>query len=155
MNTTEKNAHLRDASLAYFGVSILTAVVLDTLRMKMEPLYGKLCCVVVELPILLAVFWNASLWSRKHFHIPSKLSLHLVMSLTAFGLFFLVEMLLSMFALDMTLQEALADYPASFLDKFPANLIGRIGEIVYGLIPILQVLTEQTNDVPVRRKVKP
>ena len=141
MNTTEKNGLLLKASLAYFGTSIMTAIVLDTMRIKMlEPLWGKSRAAMMEIPVLLAICWNVSLWSTAKYNVPKKLDHRLVMGTIAFLLFFLVELCMTVFVRGMTLGEAVKNYPTSFLENFPANLIGRLGEIVYGLIPLIQMI---------------
>lgn len=133
------------ATLTYFCVSIVTAIVLDALRIRLEVSNAnyKLSAVCAELPVLLSVCWRASSWSRRKFKISSKISHHVVMSLSAFALFFTVEMVMMTTIYHLSLTEAISNYPKSFLDNFPANLIGRTGEIAYGAIPTLQVLIEK------------
>ena len=141
---TEKTAHVLQASLAYFGISIVTALVLDTLRMRtLELWFGKLVAVLVEIPILMAVCWKASLWSTRKYLMPRVPLLCLAMSLIAFTLFFLVEMCMSTLVIGLTWEESLKDYVTSFLTNFPANLIGRLGEVMYGVMPLLQGFTEK------------
>lgn len=132
------------ASLTYFVTSVVTAVLLDTLRRStVELWFGKLFGVMLELPILLNIFWKTSYWSRRHYCIPPTPLHHLVMGLIAFACFFPLEISMYVVAKDMEWGKALAEYKQSFLEDYPANLIGRLGEIMYALIPILQLTIQQ------------
>jgi hypothetical protein len=137
------------ASLAYFGIGVGTAIVLDTTRrMTVEPRFGKLIAVLVELPFLLSVCWWGSFWSTARFGLISgKVIEHrLIMCFISFSLFCLVEMIMSYFFLKQTLPEFCVDYVKSYSPANPANLLGRIGEGLYGVIPLVQgIMQEQSR----------
>jgi len=153
-DTTNRNVSFRvlQASLAYFSISVGAAILLDGVRRKtLQPWCGNLAGVLAELPILLLVFWRTSLWSMHHFAIPPKMIPRLVISLIAFVLFMLVAMRMMFGAKGTTREEFLQDYISSFCQNFPSNLIGRLLEFVYALMPLIQVFLKIKKRKDVKR----
>jgi hypothetical protein len=137
------------ASLTYFGISLGTAIVLDSIRRTtFEPRFGKLIAVLIELPALLSMCWWGSLWSTARFDVSSGERVHrIAMCCVSFALFVIVEITISFFVLEQTLTEFCTAYVKSYSPANPAALLGRIGEVVYGVIPLLQGIMQEQNRI--------
>lgn len=127
------------ASTVYFTAGVGTAI----------KLFGKLVAVLIELPVLMTICWRACQWSRAKFSIsPERGSDRLVMSSLAFTLFVVVERTISYFVLEQTLEEFCADYVKSYSPNNPANLLGRLCEVLFGIFPIVPVLPRKGKGKP-------
>jgi len=148
---TEKHARsttliVVQASLAYFFISVGVTAVLDTFRrIILEIWYSKLVALLAETPFLLGLFWSVSLWSTRRFVVSPKPQTRLVMSLIAFLLFLCVEACMAIAVMGISREEFFEYYVTSFYTEFPANLIGRLLEFVYALVPFYQGLLEERS----------
>jgi hypothetical protein len=134
------------ASLFYSIISIGIAGSLDTVRrMAIEVWFGKLCGVMVELPVLLAAFWRICIWTTRKFSIPPNPCPRLAMSFSAFLLLLCVQACFEITSMGLTPEEFFKNYVESFLTDFPANLLGRIVELTYAFMPLLQLSLEETK----------
>jgi uncharacterized membrane protein len=108
---------------------------------------GKLIAVLIELPALLSMCWWGSLWSTARFDVLSgEMGHRIVMCCVSFTLFVIVEITMSFFVLEQTLPEFCSAYVKSYSPANPIDLLGRIGEGVYGVIPVVQgIMQEQSR----------
>jgi len=146
--------HVLWASLTYCSLAVGTAIILDNMRRAtIETKFGKMIAVLLELPVLLAVCWKASLWTTKKFAVSPHWTDRFVMGSLAFLYLILVEVAVSVFLLGWTWEELSRFYIVSFSGEKPADLLGRIGELLYGAMPLINACFRE-RDLSQRKKVK-
>lgn len=134
------------ASLFYSIISIGLAGSLDAVRRITTDVWsGKLLGVMVELPVLLTAFWRFSIWTTRKLSIPPNPCPRLAMSFSAFILLLCVQAYMATTFMGLTPEEFFGYYMESFYTDFPANLLGRILELIYAFMPLLQLSLGETK----------
>lgn len=134
--TTDTHPYLKSiqAGLVYFIGVFALGFALGAIRlMLLVPTLGELLAVIVETPVILAACWLLCRRAIVRLQVPGSASARLLMGITAFALLMIAEFGLAtlMFA------ETPAEYLAGFSSA--AGLLGLLGQIVYGLFPLLQL----------------
>jgi len=122
------------AGCVYFLVVFATGFLMGTLRVLLiEPMVGETRAVLLELPIMLAIAWFASLRVISWFAVPGRLRLRLAMGGLAFVLLILAEVGVSV----MAFQRTIVAHFEAYLE--PAALLGLAGQIAFALFPAAQI----------------
>lgn len=121
------------AGLAYFALVFAAGFALGGLRLNvLEPRFGPLGAVLVELPFMLAVSWFACGWAVRRFKVPRAFPARLGMGASAFAFLMAAELGLSVFLFGQSVSAFLAGFAA------PAGAAGLAGQIVFGLMPMMR-----------------
>jgi hypothetical protein len=122
------------AGAAYFAGVFAAGFVLGIIRtLRVAPYTGDTVAVLIELPIILTIAWLACKWAVRVFRVPVSRSHRLTMGAIAFCLLMLAEAVLSATLSGRSLSEHLALY------RHAPQQIGLLGQIAFGLFPILQL----------------
>ena len=122
------------AAAAYFCIVFSLAFVLGVMRtLIVAPRTGDVVAVLIETPIVLFISWLAAGWTARRFSVPAKAPARLTMGLTAFALLIVAETSLSLLMFDRPLARQAAAFAT------PAGAIGLLGQVVFGLMPLLAV----------------
>jgi hypothetical protein len=123
------------AGLAYFGIVFAVGFLLGTVRvLLLEPNFGDLLALSLELPIMLAVSWLACLWIIERFALPPLVMSRLAVGLVAFGLLMAAELGVSLFALGRSLSEHFSLYQRGL------TAVGLLAQIAFALFPLVALL---------------
>jgi hypothetical protein len=95
------------------------------------PRTGDLVAVLIETPIVLLASWFAARLSARRFSVPPHVPDRLAMGLAAFTLLMTVETVLGVMLFARPLPQQFAAYGT------PAGTIGLLGQLAFGLIPLL------------------
>lgn len=121
------------AGALYFLLIFLLGMALGTIRiLLLELRLGAVASVLVELPFMLAASWFACGWLIHQLAVPAAVSSRLAMGATAFVLLMIADLGLSLFAVGGTAAGHFAAYRSG------APLIGLLGQIAFGLFPLLR-----------------
>jgi hypothetical protein len=126
------------AGAAYFAIVFGVGFLLGMLRVLVViPKIGEANAVMLELPVILGVSWFVSRWLVATFGISTRWTSRLAMGGVAFGLTMLAEFGVAHVVFGRTVDAYIAGYQST------AALLGLGGQIVFGLIPLIQTLTNQ------------
>jgi hypothetical protein len=121
------------AGAFYFAAVFALGFALGTLRVGvLEPRFGRLAALALELPVMLAASWVACRALVARLRIPPAAADRLVMGGTAFALLMGAELLVGMLAFDRTFASHLATY------REPLVLVGLAGQVLFALFPLAQ-----------------
>lgn len=124
------------AAIVYFAFAIVLGFVLGTARVIfLAPRIGATQAVAVELPFMLIATWLASTWIVARAPVPPRLYHRLVMGGLALALLLISEFGLAALLQHQTLRQFLQELAS------PHGLFGLSGQILFGLFPVLQILT--------------
>ena len=122
------------AGVTYFAVVFGAGFALGTVRvLLLVPQLGELLATLIELPIMLAISWIACAKIIARFEVPPRIPARLTMGAVAFALLMLAELTLSLTLFGRSLGEF-----AQALST-PYGMIGLSGQVLFGLIPIIQM----------------
>ncbi len=122
------------AALSYFFVVFSVAFVLGALRAFLfAPLLGVPIAIALEVPIVLVFSWFVCRVIIDRMDVPANSVHRLVMGTAAFALLMVAEAALASVLLGHTLIQHLASY------KNPIGLFGLAAQIVFALLPFLQL----------------
>jgi len=122
------------AGIAYFAVVFAAGFVLGVLRILVViPKLGELTAVLIELPVILALSWWVSRWLTARFGVGGTMGPRLVMGAVAFGVLMVAEAGMAVLLFGRSLSQHFAGY------REMTALIGLLGQIVFGLIPVMQL----------------
>lgn len=129
---TIKTRVIRAAAI-YFGFVFGAGFALGTLRtLFVAPRFGELLAVILELPAMLAISWIVCGRVVTRLQLPLRLAPRAAMGGIAFGLLMLTEFTLAIGLFGRSPSE----YAAHFTT--PHGLVGLIGQILFGLMPIVR-----------------
>lgn len=131
--TVETGRSLK-AGLLYFVGVFAVGFALGALRlMLLQPTLGELLAVIIELPIILLFCWVLARRAIERLQIPARAQSRIVMGSTALLLLWVAEFFLATIAFSET--------PVEFFSGLTtaAGLLGLGGQIVFGLMPLLQL----------------
>ena len=121
------------AGAAYFLSVFAVGFMLGTVRVfLLEPRFGAFGAVLMETPFILTASWLLCRHWVQRFRLPAQTSPRLLMGGFAFGLLLLAELMLSRYGFARTFSEQLVAYAT------PAGAVGLVGQIIFGLFPLLQ-----------------
>jgi hypothetical protein len=132
------------AGFLYFSIVFGIAFVLGTIRvLVLVPRVGDLYAVLTETPIILTVSWMTITWIvgtkqeqqqlQQHHDTTVVVQNRVVMGIAAFVFLMAAEWILSIVAFNKTSLEFWEDLTSS-----PAHIIGLLGQVAYGLIPVME-----------------
>jgi hypothetical protein len=132
------------AGFLYFSIVFGIAFVLGTIRVLiLVPRIGDLYAVLTETPIILTVSWMSITWIvgtkqeqqqlQQHHDTTVVVQNRVVMGIAAFVFLMAAEWILSIVAFNKTSLEFWEDLTSS-----PAHIIGLLGQVAYGLIPVME-----------------
>ncbi len=128
------------AGLAYFAIVFAAGFLFGVVRVvALTPLIGLFYAVLLELPFILAISWLASSVLCRLFSVPPHAGVRLTMGAVAFVLLMGAEAVLATVLGGVTLSSHLASMAT------PSGAAGLAGQIVFALIPLLQLLSGQYN----------
>jgi hypothetical protein len=138
--TSLKNRASFKAGFLYFLILFLVGFLFGTIRVLLVvPRIGELWAVLFEVPLMLAISWwvcrKISLQILKVWEMQSRI----LMGGSAFLLLILSEILLSLLVFDRTAGEYFQGFTTL------AGLVGLLGQIAFGFIPILQRVGPKTT----------
>lgn len=121
------------AGLVYVAIVFAVGFALGTLRVTaLEPRFGALRSVAIELPLMLAASWFASSWLVRILRVPRTSVARLAMGGLALALLLAAEAALGIVGFGRTVAEQLAAWSDA------PGLLGLVAQIVFGLIPFVQ-----------------
>ena len=121
------------SAAAYFAVVFAAAFALGVLRVTViAPRVGALMAVLIELPIVLVVSWLVSRQVVYLFNVPKEWLPHFLMGALAFLFLMIAEPAIAIFGFGRSFTQ----YFAAFQSR--AGIIGLLGQIAFGLIPLIQ-----------------
>jgi len=122
------------AGLAYFAVMFMFGFVLGALRVSLvAPRLGELVAVLIELPLMLAASWFVCRRLTTILAVPARVADRLAMGALAFGLLMITELALAGPLFGRSASQSLAGMATE------AGLLGLAGQILFGLVPLLQL----------------
>lgn len=122
------------AALGYFAVIFALGFVLGTIRtLVLLPRLGEFAAVLLELPVMLAASWWASRRLAAAWQVPARPKPRLAMGCGALALLMGAEWLLAVLVLGLDTGQWLGRFAT------PAGALGLSGQIVFGMIPALQI----------------
>ena len=122
------------AGAVYFLAVFIVAFMVGAFRViVVAPRLGEVMAVSLEAPVILIVSWVASRWATAKFAVSADRSARLLMGAVAFSLLLLAELALAVFAFGRPIETYLASFTT------PQGLIGLASQILFALIPMLQV----------------
>ncbi|WP_133162197.1 hypothetical protein [Hyphococcus luteus] len=126
------------AGLVYFLSVFAVGFMLGTIRVLLiEPHLGALGAVLLETPFILAASWLFCRCWIGRFNVPSALVSRLGMGAIAFALLIAAEILLGLYGFGRSLADQIAAW------RSPPGALGLAGQILFGLFPLVQGLTEK------------
>ena len=132
------NSMMSDTIKAGIIFSILVFLVgslLGTIReLYLVPRYGPDMAVLIELPVILAISWNACGIVLRHVPVPAKIGPRLIMGMVALGLLLLAEIALATIGFGQSMATILTQYAT------PPGAIGLAGQVAFGLIPVARLV---------------
>lgn len=121
------------AGIFYFALVFLAGTAFGVVRtLLVVPHTGPLLAVMLELPFMLVISWSVCLWAMRRYRVPNDIPTRAAIGLIAFGLLVAAEF--ALFA-GMTGIGPMAYF--SELSQL-TNLPGLLGQVMFGLIPVLQ-----------------
>jgi hypothetical protein len=125
---------LWQASVIYFAIVFGIAFVLGTFRVAIfVPLLGDLVSVCIEMPIILTISWSATEWTVRRHNISQHATDRVSMGFMAFVWLMLAELTLSVVGFGKSAGEFINELTSS-----PPQLLGLIGQMMYGWMPLLE-----------------
>lgn len=124
------------AATSYFIIVFSAAFVFGVIRtivLTKGIMQSELIAVLVEVPIVLRISWEASKWIVNHHQVSSNYIDRLVMGLLAFGLLMTAELFFAMKLFNSTPLEFVRELISSM-----AKSVGFIGQILFGFLPLIQ-----------------
>lgn len=122
------------AGLAYFAIMFATGFVLGALRVSLvAPRLGELGAVLIELPLMLAASWFVCRRLTAIMAVPARVADRLAMGGLAFVLLMITELALAGPLFGRSISQSLAAMATD------AGLLGLSGQILFGLVPLLQL----------------
>ena len=120
------------AAALYVVMVFAAGFVLGTLRvLVVEPAFGPVIAVLLELPVLLVISWLVCTRIVGWFSIPATTIDRLAMGALAFGLLMIIETLFGL-AFGRPVSEQLSAYATL------AGQLGLAGQIGFALVPLIQ-----------------
>jgi hypothetical protein len=117
----------------YFIGIFLLGFVLGTIRtLFLAPSFGKVPAVLMEIPIILIAAWLLSRFLLNHYRVSHSGRFLLKMGITGLCFLMLTELIISVFVFGNSMN--------SFFKELVTvhGILGFCGQIVFGLIPVLQ-----------------
>lgn len=127
------------AGTVYFVLVFALGFVLGTVRtlfVQDAPSDGRLVGVLIELPIMLGASWFLCRYAIGRFAVAATVSARAVMGSLAFALLMLAELLVGALLFGRTPVEHFALY------SDPSYAIGLVAQIVFALMPVVQIRLE-------------
>lgn len=134
-------ANALQAGVRYFALVFAVGFLLGIVRtLLVAPRTGVLLAVIVELPVVLACAWFFGRWLINRSRVPAEIGSRMVMGLAALILLLAAEVVLSVLVFDNSLNQ--------YLDSLRTapGLTGLAGQVVFGLIPLLQLPWRRPGD---------
>lgn len=129
------------ASLIYFVLVFAAGFLLGTFRVTfLVPRFGPTMAVLIEVPIMLAISWNACGIVLRHVPVPDALAQRAVVAGVAFGCLLLAETALGLLAFGHPLSQQLAHYASA------PGALGLIGQVLFALIPLARQAADIGGD---------
>lgn len=129
------------AGATYFAVIFALGFVLGTIRvLVLLPRVGETVAVLLEGPLILTASWFTCRFLIAKFRVTPLLSARLMMGGSALTLLLLAEFALGVYGFNRSVAEHFAHYATT------PGALGLAGQIVFGLFPIMQLLTGHRND---------
>ena len=123
------------AGATYAAIVFAIGFVLGALRIfLLAPRVGTLAATLIELPLILSAAWFVARLLVVRFVIAPEVPQRLAMGVVGFALLMALEALLGL-ALGRSISAQLADMTTL------AGLVGLVGQIAFGLMPLLARLT--------------
>ena len=122
------------AAGAYFAVVFLAGMVIGTaLVLVAEPALGGVGAVMAEIPLMLAVAWLTCAVIVSRLAVPPRRADRLMMGGIAFLLLMAAELGLDLWRPGSSIADHFTAY------REPARAIGLVGQILFGLFPLLMI----------------
>ena len=126
--------HAALAGAVYFLAVYVVGFALGAARVLLvTPRLGATGAVLLELPVMLTASWIACRWIVDRMAVAPRASARLAMSASAFILLMLAEIALGRIAFGQTLATQIAAL------REMAGLIGLGGQMIFALLPLLQL----------------
>jgi hypothetical protein len=126
------------AGIIYSILVFLVGSLLGTIReLYLVPRFGPDLAVLIELPVILAISWNACGIVLRHVPVPAAVGPRLVMGIVALGLLLLAEMALATIGFGQTMTTVVAQYATA------PGAVGLAGQVLFGLIPIARLAADR------------
>jgi hypothetical protein len=134
------------AGALYFLLIFMLGMALGTVRiLLLEPRFGAVGSVLVELPLMLVASWLLCGRLIRYLAVPVAVSSRLAMGATAFLLLMAAELGLDLFAMGGTAVGHFANYRGG------APLIGLLGQIAFALFPLFRAMIGAQNKASFRK----
>ena len=126
------------AGIIFSILVFLVGSLLGTIRvLYLVPRFGPDMAVLIELPVILAISWNACGIVLRHVAVPAAIGPRLVMGVAALGLLLLAEVALAIIGFGQTMATIIAQYTAA------PGAIGLAGQVLFGLIPVARLAADR------------
>lgn len=127
------------AGIAYVLIVFAVGFALGAIRVTfITPATGPLVAVLIELPFMLTAAWFTAKWLVHRFQLAATVSTRAIMGLVAFALLMVIETVFG-FAFGRSLESQFSDI------QQPAGLAGLTGQMLFALIPLLLLRTNQKS----------
>ncbi len=122
------------AGIMFSILGFVIGSVLGTIRvLYLVPRYGPDMAVLIELPVILAISWNACGIILRHIPVPAAIGARLVMGAIALALLLLTEFTLAVVGVGQSVAKFFAQYATA------AGAIGLAGQVLFGFIPVARL----------------
>ena len=129
------------AGLVYFVLAFAAGFLLGTFRVTfLLPRFGPTVAVLIEIPMLLAICWNACGIVLRHLPVPNAATQRLVMGVVAFGCLMVAEIAFATLAFGQSLSQHFTNYATA------PGAIGLTGQVLFALIPLVRRAAETGGD---------
>lgn len=124
------------AGSAYFGIVFAIGFVLGTVRVVLlVPRTGEFAATALELPVMLLASWIACGWTVRHWAVPARIRVRLLMGVLAFVWLMSAEVLLGVLGFGRDFSEQWAAL------QTPPGLLGLGGQVGFAVMPLLRMCT--------------
>ena len=121
------------AGVLYFATVFVIGFLLGILRvLVLTPIFGEITATILEMPIILGASWIVCRRLVQGLQVPKTTITRWTMGGIAFGLLMIAELVLATIVFDKTVIEYLESF------RLPQRLIGLVGQIAFGLFPLVQ-----------------
>lgn len=126
------------AGIIFSVLVFLVGSLLGTIReLYLVPRFGQELAVLIELPVILAISWNACGVVLRHVPVPAAIGPRFVMGAVALGLLLLAEIALATIGFGQSIAAIFARYATA------PGAIGLVGQGLFGLIPVARLAADR------------
>jgi hypothetical protein len=120
--------------VAYFAFIFALGLIVGVIReLILEPAFGALPAMLIELPLMLGASWLLCRDALARAALPPALGAGIVMGAVAFALLMAVELAIALWTPGRTVGEYLQTF------RSPAALLGLAGQVAFACFPALQI----------------